>query len=50
MASLTLPLLSGELFIGMIFGSPLAGILDNDWQSAFTAVGYIGLIVLVLEG
>lgn len=34
----------------MIWGSPLASILEADWQSAFTAVGYIGLIVLVLEG
>jgi hypothetical protein len=34
----------------MVYGRPLADILDQDWEATFTAVGYLGLIVLVLEG
>ena len=40
----------GELFVGLVYGAPLADILLEDWQATFTAVGYLGLIVLVLEG
>lgn len=34
----------------MIYGVPLAGILNEDWQSAFTAVGWLGLLIIVFEG
>lgn len=48
--SYSLPCHLGELFVGMIYGAPLADILEQDWEAAFTAVGYVGLIILVLEG
>lgn len=41
---------TGELAVGLIYGAPLAGILEDAWQSAFTVVGYLGLVILVLEG
>lgn len=34
----------------MIYGAPLADILLEEWESTFTALGYVGLIILVLEG
>lgn len=40
----------GELFVGLVYGAPLANILLEDWAASFTAVGYLGLIILVLEG
>jgi hypothetical protein len=42
--------ITGELFVGLIYGTPLAGMLENDWESTFTAIGYLGLVILVLEG
>lgn len=41
---------AGELLVGLIYGAPLAGILLEDWQATFTAVGYLGLIIIVFEG
>jgi hypothetical protein len=40
----------GELFVGLVYGAPLAAILLDEWQATFTAVGYLGLIVIVFEG
>lgn len=41
---------AGELFIGLVYGAPLAKLFLDDWQSTFTAVGYLGLIIIVFEG
>ncbi|KAI0637600.1 hypothetical protein C8Q77DRAFT_1214666 [Trametes polyzona] len=39
-----------EITLGIIFGSPLAGILHIDWEATFTVFGYIGLVLVVFEG
>jgi Kef-type K+ transport system membrane component KefB len=42
--------LLGEILMGMIWGSPLAGWLQIEWQSTFVVLGYIGLLLIVFEG
>ncbi|OCF32066.1 hypothetical protein I316_06222 [Kwoniella heveanensis BCC8398] len=42
--------LLGQILIGIIFGTPLAGWLEESWQDAFVAVGYVGLLLIVFEG
>ncbi|KAI0643587.1 Sodium/hydrogen exchanger [Trametes meyenii] len=39
-----------EIALGIVYGSPIAGILHTDWQTTFTVLGYIGLILVVFEG
>ncbi|KAI0643588.1 hypothetical protein C8Q79DRAFT_1002230 [Trametes meyenii] len=39
-----------EITLGIIYGSPLAGILPLDWEATFTVFGYIALILVVFEG
>ncbi|KAK1147123.1 hypothetical protein N8T08_001862 [Aspergillus melleus] len=34
----------------MVYGTPLADILDSEWQRTFLAVGYVGLILIIFEG
>ncbi|KAK7687091.1 hypothetical protein QCA50_009592 [Cerrena zonata] len=36
--------------LGTIYGTPLAAILPQDWESTFTAMGYLGLVGIVFEG
>ncbi|CAG8533700.1 4884_t:CDS:1, partial [Acaulospora colombiana] len=40
----------GMIILGSIYGAPLTGWLPKEWQTTFTACGYLGLILLVLEG
>lgn len=42
--------LLGQILIGVIFGTPLAGWLPASWEEAFVALGYGGLLLLVFEG
>lgn len=42
--------LVGEVALGIIYGTPLAGILSSEWEQTFWDVGYIGLILIVFEG
>lgn len=42
--------LLGPLALGIIYGVPLGNILPNGWQETFLALGYLGLIIIVLEG
>ncbi|ORY31422.1 Sodium/hydrogen exchanger family-domain-containing protein [Naematelia encephala] len=42
--------LLGQILIGVIFGEPLAGWLDQSWMEAFISVGYVGLLLVVYEG
>lgn len=42
--------LVGQILIGVVFGTPLAGWLPDTWEDAFVALGYVGLLVLVFEG
>ena len=39
-----------ELCLGIVYGTPLAGILPQAWEACFTALGYLGLIGIVFEG
>lgn len=36
--------------VGIIYGVPLANILDMHWQETFLALGYIGLILIIFQG
>ena len=42
--------LLGECAIGVIFGSPLAGILPLAWEEFSLALGYLGLVLILLDG
>lgn len=42
--------LVGEIALGIIYGTPLAGILTNEWEETLWQVGYIGLMLIVFEG
>lgn len=42
--------LLGQILIGIVYGSPLAGWLDEVSEVALIAVGYVGLLLLVFEG
>jgi hypothetical protein len=42
--------LLGQILIGVIYGTPLARWLDESWEEAFVAIGYVGLLVVVFEG
>ncbi|KAI0747427.1 hypothetical protein BC629DRAFT_1298597 [Irpex lacteus] len=39
-----------EIILGSVYGTPLAAILPEAWETTFTALGYLGLIGLVFEG
>lgn len=40
----------GPIAVGIIYGQPLANILEHNWQETFLAVGYVGLILIIFEG
>ncbi|TFK56445.1 hypothetical protein OE88DRAFT_17891 [Heliocybe sulcata] len=40
----------GEIFVGVVFGTPLAGVLSDEWMATFGVLGYVGLCLMVLEG
>ena len=42
--------LVSQIALGIIYGVPLAQLLPLDWQTTFTALGYLGLILVVFEG
>lgn len=42
--------LIGQLFIGVLWGTPGADWLDHGIQEVFQKLGYLGLIMLVYEG
>ncbi|KAF9884728.1 Hsp70 ATPase ssc1 [Aspergillus nanangensis] len=42
--------LIGQIAVGIIYGVPLADILEHNWQETFLALGYIGLILIIFEG
>lgn len=42
--------LLGEIALGIIYGSPLSGILDHSWEETWLVVGYWGLVLIVFEG
>lgn len=40
----------GHIAVGIIYGKPLADILESDWQKTFLSLGYVGLILIIFEG
>jgi hypothetical protein len=40
----------GQIAVGIIYGVPLANILEKNWQETFLALGYVGLILIIFEG
>lgn len=40
----------GNIAVGIIYGRPLADILQTNWQETFLYLGYIGLILIIFEG
>lgn len=42
--------LIGQIAVGLIYGVPISGILALEWQEAFLALGYIGLLIVIFEG
>jgi hypothetical protein len=42
--------LLGQILLGVIFGTPVGGWLDETWEEAWVALGYVGLLGLVFEG
>ncbi|OQE40887.1 hypothetical protein PENCOP_c005G07125 [Penicillium coprophilum] len=40
----------GQIAVGIIYGVPLADILEHNWQKTFSVLGYIGLILIIFEG
>jgi len=42
--------LIGQIVVGLIYGAPLGNVLPREWQEAFIALGYIGLILIIFEG
>lgn len=40
----------GQIAMGIIYGIPLADILEHTWQETFLALGYVGLILIIFEG
>ena len=42
--------LVAQIALGIVYGAPLANILPVSWQSTFTDLGYLGLILVVFEG
>ncbi|KAI4670372.1 uncharacterized protein J4E79_000653 [Alternaria viburni] len=40
----------GPIAVGIIYGEPLANILEHDWAETFLCLGYIGLILIIFEG
>ncbi|OIW27102.1 Sodium/hydrogen exchanger [Coniochaeta ligniaria NRRL 30616] len=42
--------LIGQIVVGLIYGVPIANILALEWQEAFLALGYVGLILIIFEG
>ncbi|TBU27734.1 hypothetical protein BD311DRAFT_370992 [Dichomitus squalens] len=39
-----------EITFGIIYGSPVANLLPIEWEATSTALGYLGLVLVVFEG
>jgi hypothetical protein len=40
----------GELVLGIVYGTPLLGILSLEWEQTMSNLGYIGLVIILFEG
>ncbi|KAH9887599.1 hypothetical protein C8Q73DRAFT_712523 [Cubamyces lactineus] len=39
-----------EIVLGIVYGSPLAGLVPIEWETTFTVLGYTGLLLVIFEG
>ncbi|RDH26816.1 Cation/H+ exchanger [Aspergillus welwitschiae] len=39
----------GQIAVGIVYGKPLADILEDDWETTFLVLGYVGLTSLYLK-
>ncbi|KAJ8462735.1 hypothetical protein ONZ51_g10708 [Trametes cubensis] len=39
-----------EIILGILYGDPLSGLLPREWETAFTVLGYTGLLLVIFEG
>ncbi|KAK4666647.1 hypothetical protein QC763_302170 [Podospora pseudopauciseta] len=42
--------LVGQIIVGLVYGVPLANILEINWRETFLALGYVGLLLITFEG
>lgn len=42
--------LLGQILIGIIYGTPVAGWLGEEYEEAIVGIGYVGLLIVVFEG
>jgi hypothetical protein len=42
--------LVGPVFLGMVWGTPLADLLGRDVETVVVQLGYLGLVLMVHEG
>lgn len=42
--------LLGQILIGIIYGTPVAGWLGAEYEEAIVGIGYVGLLIVVFEG
>jgi uncharacterized membrane protein YeaQ/YmgE (transglycosylase-associated protein family) len=42
--------LLGQILVGIIYGTPVAGWLSTEYEEAIVGIGYIGLLIVVFEG
>lgn len=42
--------LLGQILIGIIYGTPVAGWLPAEYEEAIVGIGYVGLLIVVFEG
>ena len=42
--------LLGQIVAGIIYGPSLSSIIPSTWTEALTALGYVGLVLIVFEG
>ncbi|KAF2676594.1 Sodium/hydrogen exchanger [Lentithecium fluviatile CBS 122367] len=43
--------LIGQIIVGLVYGLPIGGhVMPIEWQQAFIALGYLGLILIIFEG
>lgn len=42
--------LIGQIIVGLVYGVPLANILEINWRETFLALGYVGLLLITFEG
>lgn len=42
--------LLGQILLGIIYGTPLAGILPQLLEESLVGIGYVGLLLIIFEG